>query len=335
MLAVNRPRHDVHGDRDRQGPLRGARRGSPARPRTPCCAAATTAARGSGSRCPGGINASEGFPYIDPRHRPAVRHVALAPTLTRCGQPVIYSDDEGETWTEAAARPGCSPATLGDWPKIFAGPFNGRGAGRLPERRLRLQLHPEHPRRRVDRLLALGRRRRPLRVQRASCRRSTALCRAGDEQGGTGATIVHGSGRVLANGDVVVPLTVCGEPVVVRSSDEGRTWTAVATGDDSIGLEDILAGRRGAGARDHRPRLVGEPRRRRPRQPVLRLPRRRRRAPGGLARRRALLAAARLRVAAGHRHAIVVSVTARGRGEIALTLLRARRTRATRSARGA
>ena len=79
------------------------------------------------------------------------------------------------------------------------------------------------------------------------------LCKAGDVEGGTGATIVHGSGRVLANGDVVVPLTVCGDPAVVRSSDKGKTWTAVATGGRSVGLEDILAGREGIvlGITDH------------------------------------------------------------------------------------
>ena len=71
------------------------------------------------------------------------------------------------------------------------------------------------------------------------------LCKAGDVQGGTGATIVHGSGRVLANGDVVVPLTVCGYPAVVRSSDQGKTWKGVATGGRSLGLEDVLAGREG------------------------------------------------------------------------------------------
>ena len=46
---------------------------------------------------------------------------------------------------------------------------------------------------------------------------------------------------------------MCGEPVVVRSRDEGRTWTAVSTGDDSIGLDDIVAGREGLvlGITDH------------------------------------------------------------------------------------
>ena len=78
-------------------------------------------------------------------------------------------------------------------------------------------------------------------------------CTAGDEQGEPGATIVHGSGRVLDNGVVVLPLTVCGEPMVVRSRDEGATWSAVTTGDDSIGLDDIVAGEEGLvlGITDH------------------------------------------------------------------------------------
>jgi hypothetical protein len=46
---------------------------------------------------------------------------------------------------------------------------------------------------------------------------------------------------------------VCGEPVVVRSRDEGRTWTAASTGDDSIGLDDIVSGDEGLvlGITDH------------------------------------------------------------------------------------
>ena len=45
---------------------------------------------------------------------------------------MIYSDDEGEHWTEAAERPGCSPPTLGDWPKIFAGPHRGEAPAGYP-----------------------------------------------------------------------------------------------------------------------------------------------------------------------------------------------------------
>ena len=56
-------------------------------------------------RLPGGIEASEGFPYVDPvTDRLFV--TSLSADTTRCGQPVIHSDDEGETWTAAAERPG-------------------------------------------------------------------------------------------------------------------------------------------------------------------------------------------------------------------------------------
>jgi hypothetical protein len=194
-------------------------------------------------RLPGGIEASEGFPYVDPvTDRLFV--TSLSADTTRCGQPVIHSDDEGETWTAAAERPGCSPATHGDWPKIFSGPFKGRPPGGYPTAVYVCNFIPN-----VLVAASIG------------CWRSddggnrfeftgylptlNGLCRAGEVEGGTGATIVHGSGRVLTNGDVVVPLTVCGRPAVVRSSDQGETWEGVATGGRSVGLEDVIALREG------------------------------------------------------------------------------------------
>src|SRR4051812_7068034 len=77
---------------------------------------------------PGVIDASEGFPYIDPA-TDRLFVTSFSSDATRCGQPVIHSDDEGATWTAAAEPPGCSPATRGDWPKIFSGPFKGRAPG--------------------------------------------------------------------------------------------------------------------------------------------------------------------------------------------------------------
>jgi hypothetical protein len=200
---------------------------------------------------PGVIDASEGFPYVDSRTG-RLFVTSLSADTTRCGQPVIYSDDEGKHWTEAAGRPGCSPPTEGDWPKIFAGPHRGRTPDGYPNAVYECNFVPN-----VLVAASIG------------CWRSddggdrfefvgflptdNGACTAGDEQGGTGATIVHGSGRVLSNGVVVVPLTVCGEPMVVRSRDEGRTWTAVSTGDDSLGLDDIAAGDEGLvlGITDH------------------------------------------------------------------------------------
>jgi hypothetical protein len=201
---------------------------------------------------PGGINASEGFPYIDPL-TDRLFVTSLSVDTTRCGQPVIYSDDEGKHWTEAAGRPGCSPPTAGDWPKIFSGPHRGEPPkGAYPDAVYECNFIPND-------LVAAS----------IGCWRSddggdhfdfagflptvNGACTAGDEQGGTGATIVHGSGRVLSNGVVVIPLTVCGEPMVVRSRDEGLTWTAVSTGDDSLGLDDIVSGDEGLilGITDH------------------------------------------------------------------------------------
>ena len=267
-------------------------------------------------RLPGGIEASEGFPYIDPvTDRLFV--TSLSADQTRCGQPVIHSDDEGATWKAAAERPGCSPVTHGDWPKIFTGPFKGKAPGRYPNAVYVCNFIPNI-------LVAAS----------IGCWRSddggnrfaftgylptiNGLCRAGDVEGGTGATIVHGSGRVLKNGDVVVPLTVCGYPAVVRSGDMGKTWKGVATGGRSVGLEDILAGREGivlgitdhvwsenlavdahdnlyfAYIRDGVHLMVSRDGGRKWRQLG-------RVTPPGLV------------------HAIVVSVTARGRGEVALT----------------
>jgi photosystem II stability/assembly factor-like uncharacterized protein len=200
---------------------------------------------------PGVIDASEGFPYVDPR-TDRLFVTSLSADTTRCGQPVIYSDDEGRHWTETAGRPGCSPPTAGDWPKIFSGPLRGKAPGDYPSAVYECNFVPAY-----------------LVAPAIGCWRSddggdhfefasflptvNGACTAGDEQGGTGATIVHGSGRVLSNGVVVVPLTVCGVPMVVRSRDEGRTWTAISTGDDSLGLDDIAAGDEGIvlGITDH------------------------------------------------------------------------------------
>src|SRR3954465_4719203 len=48
---------------------------------------------------PGVIDASEGFPYIGP-HTDRLFVTSLSADMARCGQPVVYSDDEGEHWTE-------------------------------------------------------------------------------------------------------------------------------------------------------------------------------------------------------------------------------------------
>jgi hypothetical protein len=266
---------------------------------------------------PGGINASEGFPYVDPvTDRLFVTSVGA--DVISCGQPVIFSDNEGKSWSVAAAPPGCSPRTAGDWPKIFSGPFKGRAPGAFRSAVYLCNFIPNI-------LVAAS----------IGCWRSddggdhfaftgllptlNGLCRAGDVQGGAGATIVHGSGRVLRNGDVVVPLTVCGIPVVVRSTDMGKTWKAFATGGKSLGLSDILSGHEGfvLGVTDHvwSENLAVDDR-------------------GNLFFAYIAEGGVRLMVSRdgglkwkqlgivtppGLVHAIVVSVTARGRGEVALS----------------
>ena len=104
---------------------------------------------------PGGIDASEGFPVHRSRDGPPVRHVVLGRrhALRPAGHP---QRRRGRDLDRRRGAPGMLAARpQGDWPKIFSGPFKGKAPGALPDRRLRLQLHPEHPRRRVDRLLAI------------------------------------------------------------------------------------------------------------------------------------------------------------------------------------
>ncbi|MDQ1711743.1 MAG: hypothetical protein QOE45_1193, partial [Frankiaceae bacterium] len=190
---------------------------------------------------PGGINASEGFPYVD-RGTGRLFVTSLSADTTRCGQPVIHSDDGGAHWAEAADRPGCTPRTEGDWPKIFAGGGVVYECNFIPNILVAASIGCWRSDDGGDHFAFAG-----------LLPTLNGACRAGDQQGGTGATIVHGSGRVLSDGAVVVPLTVCGKPMVVRSEDRGETWTAHSTGDDSLGLDDIAAGNEGfvLGVTDH------------------------------------------------------------------------------------
>jgi len=193
---------------------------------------------------PVALAASEGMPYVDP-DTDRLFVSSLNKDYGACGQPVAFSDDEGDHWTEATGRPGCDPYTAGDWPKLFTGPFKGRKApGAYPNAVYFCNFIPNI-------LVAAS----------SGCWRSddggatfafqsllptiNGLCRAGDQQETPGATIVHGTGQVLAGGDVVVPVTVCGNPVVVRSTDEGKTWTAHRTGGRALGLTEVLGGQEG------------------------------------------------------------------------------------------
>jgi hypothetical protein len=256
---------------------------------------------------PGGINASEGFPYVE-RSTGRLFVTSLSADTTRCGQPVIHSDDEGEHWTEAAGRPGCSPPTAGDWPKLFARGRTVYECNFIPNILVAASIGCWRSDDGGDHFGFAG-----------LLPTVNGACRAGDEQGGTGATIVHGSGRILRDGAVVVPLPVCGEPMIVRSEDKGATWTAFTTGDDSLGLDDIASGEEGLvlGVTDH---VWSE---------NLAVDRRGNLYFAYLADHGVRLSVSRdggrswRRVgfvsAPGIRRAIVVSVTARRRGEIALS----------------
>lgn len=191
---------------------------------------------------PEGVNASEGIPYVDPvTDRLFVTSFELS---TGCGQPVVWSDDEGASWHAAAQRPGCVPLSKGDWPKLFTGPFKGRAPGAYPQAVYECNFVP-------DILVAAA----------IGCWRSddggahfrftsflpvhNVACGAGRVRGQAPVTIVHGTGQVLPDGDVVVPVTVCGSNVVVRSQDMGRTWRIVDTGLTGGGLAGFARGHDG------------------------------------------------------------------------------------------
>lgn len=183
---------------------------------------------------PEGLWASEGLPYVDPiTDRLYMTSTNL--TVLPCGAPVIWSDDEGETWHQASKRPGCGPLTIGDWPKVFTGRDVVYLCNYIP-----------------DILVATA----------IGCWRSEDggatfefgsflptfkhLCKAGNPLTGPGdgiiATQVHGTGQVLPNGDVVVPLTICGTVIVARSTDRAESWEVVDTGGRSGGLKNWLTG---------------------------------------------------------------------------------------------
>jgi hypothetical protein len=139
-----------------------------------------------------------------------------------CGTPVGYSDDEGSTWHVAATRPGCPPyATVGDWPKIFTGPYTGAPVGSYPRAVYHCNTLP----------LVLT---NPV----IGCWRSDDGGDTFDFQsflptfplvGACGARpaspVVHGTGHVDAAGVVRVPATACGRIGIMTSRDEARTWS--------------------------------------------------------------------------------------------------------------
>ena len=191
---------------------------------------------------PLGQTMHESLPYIDPV-TDRLFWTSTNPSAMKCGAPVMYSDDEGQTWKQTKRNPGCEPevSTIGDWPKIFTGPFKGKAPGQYPNAVYLCNYIPNQ-----------------LVAQSIGCWRSdnggenftftgylpvkNHTCTAGSVKGGEIATIVHGTGQVLPNGDVVIPVTVCGTVVSVKSTDAGRSWEATNTGGISGGLKQTLLG---------------------------------------------------------------------------------------------
>ncbi|WP_110208118.1 sialidase family protein [Nocardioides daejeonensis] len=176
---------------------------------------------------PRGINTSEGVPYVDP----ATDRLWVTSTNLGlpCGAPVAWSDDEGVTWRTAKKRPGCQPLSGGDWPKLFTGPYRKTAevaAGSMPRRAVYLCNY-------IPSIWV---------AVTIACWRSddsgetfgflgnlpvrSLVCRSGETAGGSFHTIVHGTGQVLRDGTVVVPVDMCGTIIALRSIDNGRSWTS-------------------------------------------------------------------------------------------------------------
>jgi len=170
-------------------------------------------------RLPRGVNLSEGVPYVDAvTDRLWVTSTNLS--VLPCGSPVVWSDDEGRTWRQAERRPSCQPLGVGDWPKLFTGPYKGGRKGRavyvcnyLPAIWVALQIGCWRSDDAGRHFRFLG----PLPVK-------SLVCRADSVRAKSFHTIVHGTGQVLDNGDVVIPVDLCGTIVAVRSTDHGETW---------------------------------------------------------------------------------------------------------------
>jgi hypothetical protein len=137
-----------------------------------------------------------------------------------CGTPLAYSDDEGSTWHMAATRPGCPYTNLGDWPKVFTGPYKGRPLGSYSRAVYHCNIGP------------------------AVLTNPLVGCWRSDDGGATFAfqsflptlplagscgteppfPVLHATGSVDAAGVVRVPLTTCGRIGIMTSEDHAKTW---------------------------------------------------------------------------------------------------------------
>jgi hypothetical protein len=188
---------------------------------------------------PAGIIASEAIIHLD-KATDRLFALSMSYDLTNCGYPVGWTDDEGETWQTARTRPGCVPITVGDWPKLFTGPFPAgiEPTGDYPRAIYTCNFVPNI-------LVAASLWCWSSRDGGQTFGNPTMLpvlngvCLATDGTGtihGNGPeTIVHGTGQVLPDGTVVVPVSLCGRAIVVRSTDGAPTWTVHDTGSDGVG----------------------------------------------------------------------------------------------------
>lgn len=188
---------------------------------------------------PRGIIASEAILYVD-KATDRLFATSMSYDLTNCGYLVAWTDDEGQTWQRAQRRPGCLPPTHGDWPKIFSGPFPDgvTPTGDFPNAVYTCNFVPNILV--AASLWCWSSRDGGKTFGRASMLPvANGVCLATDGQrtihGNGPETIVHGTGQVLRDGTVVVPVNLCGRVIAVRSTDAGRTWTVHDTGSDGVG----------------------------------------------------------------------------------------------------
>ena len=199
-------------------------------------------------KLPEGIIASEANLYLD-SVTDRLYAFSMSYDVTDCGYPVAWTDDEGETWETTQKRPGCVPFTVGDWPQLFTGPPPAgveltNGAERaiytcnfVPDILVAASLWCWSS---FDGGKTFG--------QPSLLPAINVACLATDGtkivHGNGIETIVHGGGQVLRDGAVVVPVTLCGRIIVMRSTDAAKTWKVIDTGSDGMGwfnwLQNIL-----------------------------------------------------------------------------------------------
>lgn len=68
------------------------------------------------------------------------------------------------------------------------------------------------------------------------------VCRSQGTAANSFHTIVHGTGQVLRNGTVVIPVDMCGTIITVRSTDHGQTWSTSTSIGQAGSIRNFLSG---------------------------------------------------------------------------------------------